>query len=266
MATLDFHRIKTRDGADLPVWVTTPAKSVAAATPPAAVVLVHGGPWLRGGHWRWDDDAQFLASRGYVVVEPEFRGGTGFGDAHFRAGWKQWGGLMQDDVADAVKWAAGKGLIDPKRVCIAGASYGGYATLMGLIKHPELYRCGIAWVAVTDPRLLFAFSWLSDMSEEAKKYDLRTLIGDPDKDAAMLRAAAPVELAGRIKAPVMLAFGGVDQRVPLEHGTLMRDALRAAGNVPEWVVYPEEGHGWLRIESRVDFANRAERFLAKYLK
>lgn len=265
MATLDFHRIKTRDGADLPVWVTTPAISAAAGTPPAAVVRVHGGPWVRGGHWRWDDDAQFLASRGYVVVEPEFRGSTGFGDTHFRAGWKEWGGLMQDDVADAVKWAVDKGLIDPKRVCIAGASYGGYATLMGLVKYPELYRCGIAWVAVTDPRLMFAFSWLSDMSEATKKYDLRTLIGDPDQDAAMLKAAAPVELAGRIKVPVMLAFGGVDQRVPLEHGTLMRDALRAAGNDPEWIIYPEEGHGWLRIESRVDFANRVERFLTKNL-
>ena len=92
-------------------------------------------------------------------------------------------------MADAVKWAADQGLIDPKRVCIAGASYGGYATLMGLIKYPQLYRCGVAWVAVTDPRLMFSSSWLNDISEESKKYELRTLIGDPDKDAAMLKAA-----------------------------------------------------------------------------
>ncbi|MEO8124659.1 MAG: prolyl oligopeptidase family serine peptidase [Burkholderiales bacterium] len=266
MAMLDFYRIKARDGMDLPIWVTTPSKTAAAKSPPQAVVLVHGGPWLRGSHWRWNADAQFLASRGYVVIEPEFRGGTGFGEAHFRAGWKQWGGTMQDDVADAVRWAADKGLIDPKRVCIAGASYGGYATLMGLVKYPELYRCGVAWVAVTDPRLMFAFSRLNDISEESKKYGLRELLGDPAKDAAMLKAAAPVEQAARIKAPVLLAFGGVDRRVPIEHGTLMRDALRAAGNEPEWVVYPDEGHGWLRIESRVDFANRVERFLAKNLK
>lgn len=266
MATLDFQRIKARDGADLPLWLTTPAKSAGASAPPAAVVLVHGGPWARGGYWHWDDTPQFLASRGYAVIEPEFRGSTGFGDNHFRAGWKQWGGSMQDDVADAVKWAADKGLIDPKRVCIAGASYGGYATLMGLVKYPDLYRCGIAWVAVTDPRLMFSASWLNDISEESKKYGLRTTIGDPDKDAAMLKAAAPVELAGRIKAPVMLAFGGVDRRVPLEHGTSMRDALRAAGNDPQWVVYPDEGHGWLRIESRIDFANRVERFLSTNLK
>ncbi len=266
MATLDFQRIKARDGGDLPLWLTTPAKSARASAPPAAVVLVHGGPWVRGGHWQWDADAQFLASRGYAVIEPEFRGSTGYGEAHFRAGWKQWGGPMQDDVADAVKWAADKGLIDPKRVCIAGASYGGYAALMGLARYPDLYRCGIAWVAVTDPRLMFSSSWLNDIDEESKKYDLRTLIGDPDKDAAMLKAAAPVELAARIKAPVLLAFGGEDRRVPLEHGTLMRDALRAAGNDPEWVVYPDEGHGWLRIETRIDFANRVERFLARNLK
>jgi dipeptidyl aminopeptidase/acylaminoacyl peptidase len=266
MATLDFQRIKARDGGDLPLWLTTPAKSARASAPPAAVVLVHGGPWVRGGHWQWDADAQFLASRGYAVIEPEFRGSTGYGEAHFRAGWKQWGGPMQDDVADAVKWAADKGLIDPKRVCIAGASYGGYAALMGLARYPDLYRCGIAWVAVTDPRLMFSSSWLNDIDEESKKYDLRTLIGDPDKDAAMLKAAAPVELAARIKAPVLLAFGGEDRRVPLEHGTLMRDALRAAGNDPEWVVYPDEGHGWLRIETRINFANRVERFLARNLK
>ena len=265
MATLDFHRIKARDGMAFPVWVTTPPKSAIKRTPPPAVVLVHGGPWVRGGHWAWNDDAQFLASRGYVVIEPEYRGSMGYGEKLFRAGDKQWGTTMQDDVADAVQWAAAKGLIDPKRVCIAGASYGGYATLMSLARHPELYRCGIAWAAVTDPRLMFSFSWLSDISEEWKKYGMRELIGDPDTDAAMLKAAAPTEQAARIKAPVLLAFGETDRRVPLEHGTTMRDALRAAGNDPEWVTYPDEGHGWLRVETRVDFANRVERFLAKNL-
>lgn len=262
MATLDLHRIKARDGVEFPVWVTTPPR---VAKPAPSVVLVHGGPWSRGVHWNWDADAQFLASRGYIVIEPEFRGSTGYGAALFRAGWKQWGGAMQDDVADAVSWAAAKGLIDAKRVCIAGASYGGYATLMSLARHPSLYRCGVAWAAVTDPRLMFAFSWLNDVSEESKRYGLREVLGDPDKDAAMLEAAAPVAQAARIKAPVLLAFGEQDRRVPLEHGTTMRDALRAAGNAPEWVVYPEEGHGWLRIESRLDFAQRVERFLAKNL-
>lgn len=263
MATLDFHRIKARDGSDLPVWITTPRGPAAAPRP--AVVLVHGGPFVRGTHWRWESDAQFLASRGYLVIEPEFRGSAGYGMRHQKAGWKQWGRAMQDDVADAVQWATGKGWADPKRVCIAGASYGGYATLMGLVRHPELYRCGIAWAAVTDPRLMFEANWQSDLPDEWKGYGLRAILGDPVADAAMLASIAPVTQAARIKVPVLLAFGGQDRRVPIEHGERMRDALRAAGLQPQWVVYPEEGHGWLRVDNRIDFARRVEAFLAKQL-
>ena len=201
MATLDFMRAKARDGLDLPIWVTTPRKDAPGLRDGkrAAVVLVHGGPWMRGGHWGWDGDAQFLASRGYVVIEPEFRGSTGYGALHFRAGWKKWEGAMQDDVADALNAVAAKGLVDPKRVCIAGASYGGYATLMGMIRYPELYRCGVAWVAVTDPRLLFENSWENDSSEEARNYSMPAMVGDPQQDAAMLKAAAPVERAAEIR-------------------------------------------------------------------
>jgi dipeptidyl aminopeptidase/acylaminoacyl peptidase len=264
MAVLDLHRIKARDGLDLPVWVTTPPGKPAAPRP--AVVLVHGGPWLRGTEWRWNADAQFLASRGYVVIEPEFRGSTGFGRRHFRAGFKNWGTTMQDDVADAVGWAADKGLIDGKRVCIAGGSYGGYATLMGAIRYPDLYRCGVAWVAVTDPRLLFEETWANDTSRESQRYSMPTLIGDPVKDAQMLKAATPVERANEIKIPILMAFGIEDRRVPLEHGKRMRAAMQAAGQQPEYVSYDGEGHGWLKVENRVDFWQRVEKFLAKNLK
>lgn len=265
MGTLDLHRVKARDGLELPVWVTLPA-GADPNKPHPAVVLVHGGPWLRGVTWGWDEDAQFLASRGYVVIEPEFRGSEGYGERHARAGWRQWGQAMQDDVADALQWAVSRGLVDGKRVCIAGASYGGYATLMGLVKHPELYRCGVAWVAVTDPRLLFQDSWRNDIPAEARRYGLPTLIGDPVADAAALAAVTPVELASRIKAPLMLAFGGEDRRVPIEHGQRMRAALREAGQPPEWVLYPGEAHGWLKAETRYDFARRLEAFLARHLK
>jgi len=267
MATLDFYRIKARDGADLPVWVTTPLKGAPGRSgqPRAAVVLVHGGPWLRGTYWQWDADAQFLASRGYVVIEPEYRGSTGFGFDHFQAGWKQWEGPMQDDVADAVRWAAGKGLVDGKRVCIAGASYGGYATLMGLVRYPDLYRCGVAWVAVTDPRILLEENVESDISDEGRRFGDFTLIGDPVKDAEMLRKAAPVERAAEIRAPLLLAFGRDDHRVLLVHGNRMRDALHALGHDPEFVVYDGEGHGWLKVENRLDFWGRVERFLDKNL-
>lgn len=263
MATLDLHRISARDGRELPVWVT---RSPGAQGALPAVVLVHGGPWMRGGNWGWHPMAQFLASRGYVVIEPEFRGSTGYGDAHFKAGFKQWGQAMQDDVADALRWAQKQGLASDK-ACIAGASYGGYSTLMGLIKDPDLYRCGAAWVAVTDLELLLRGSWWirDDTSSLARQYALPEMIGDPDKDAALIAANSPVKQAARIKAPVLLAFGEDDRRVPLAHGKRMREALQAAGNDPVWVTYPGEGHGFAVLKNRVDFAERLEAFLARHL-
>ncbi|MDP3084362.1 MAG: prolyl oligopeptidase family serine peptidase [Rubrivivax sp.] len=265
MALMNFDRIKARDGRDLPVWTTLPAGSAAAPRP--AVLLVHGGPWVRGATWSWRPTAQFLASRGYVVIEPEFRGSNGYGAAHHRAGWREWGRAMQDDLADAVDWAVKKGLVDGKRVCIAGASYGGYATLMGLARHPELYRCGAAWVAVTEPRLMFESSWRNDLTAEARRFSLPEMVGDLERDPpAWWAVISPLAQAARIKAPVLLAFGDQDRRVPLVHGTKMRDALRAAGNVPEFVIYEDEGHGWDKLKTKVDFANRLEHFLAKHLK
>jgi dipeptidyl aminopeptidase/acylaminoacyl peptidase len=263
MATLDLHRIQARDGLELPVWVTLPP-GADKKTPRAAVVLVHDGPWTRGVRWQWNRDAQFLASRGYVVIEPEFRGSTGYGLQHFRAGWKQWGLAMQDDVADALNWAREQGWVDARRVCIAGTGYGGYSALMGLVRHPDLYRCGVAWAADTDPRLLFDPS-TSDMPQEALRYTLPQLIGDPKTDAAAMDAASPVKQAARIKAPLLLAYGREDKRVPLEHGEQIRAALRAAGQQPEWVVYPDESHGWLNPANRYDFARRMEAFLAAQL-
>jgi acetyl esterase/lipase len=265
MAPLDFHRIRARDGRDLPVWVTRPRGAAPDARGPA-VVLVHGGPWIRGTTWHWDAEAQFLASRGYVVIEPEFRGGLGFGRSHYTAGWKQWGRAMQDDLVDAVRWTVDRGWVDPRRVCIAGASYGGYAALMGVVRDADTFRCAAAWVAVTDPRLLFSWSFDSDMNDEIRLYNLPEMIGDPETDAAMLKEIAPAEQASRIKAPVLLAFSGQDRRVPVEHGTKLRDALRAAGQDPVWVLYPDEAHGWLKTETRVDFAKRLERFLGTHLK
>ena len=266
MARVDLQRIKARDGRDLPVWLTLPPGVPAGQAAPA-VVLVHGGPWVRGGHWRWQPMEQFLASRGYLVISPEFRGSTGYGDAHYKAGWKQWGRAMQDDVADALLWAQAQGLAG-KQACIAGASYGGYATLMGLVRHPELYRCGVAWVAVTDPFLYLSGSWWvdDDISTEGRRHMLPELVGDAERDAAMLSAVSPLAQAARIRAPLLLGFGESDRRVPLSHGERLRDALRDAGRPPEWVSYANEGHSWRLVATHVDFARRMERFLAQHLK
>ena len=263
MATLEFHRFKARDGLDVPVWITRPPFE--RNKPKAAVVLVHGGPWVRGREWKWDPDTQFLASLGYVVIEPEFRGSTGYGDKLFRAGFGQWGLAMQDDVTDALRFAVSKGYVDASRVCIAGASYGGYAALMGLAKDPDQYRCGISWAGVTDIELLFTTFW-DDIPGDAKMYGDRRLIGDPERDKAKFEATSPLRQVAKIKAPVFLAHGGLDRRVPLEHPERMRAALKAQGREPEWAFYDTEFHGWYFLDTHRDFWPRVETFLAKHLK
>ena len=263
MARTDLERIRARDGRDLPVWLT---RHATARQPQPAVVLVHGGPWVRGRHWDWQALPQFLASRGYLVIEPEFRGSDGYGQAHLRAGFKQWGQAMQDDLADALLWAQKKGLASDA-ACIIGGSYGGYATLMGLVRHPELYRCGSAWVAATDPFLYLEGAWWmwDDISASGRRYSLPQMVGDVDKDREMLRANSPVEQAARIQRPLQLVWGSEDQRVPITHGRRLREAMQKAGLQPEWVVYDGEAHGWRKPENQIDFARRLEAFLARHL-
>jgi acetyl esterase/lipase len=264
MARMELHRPKARDGEDLPVWITR-SPTVPADKPAAAVVLVHGGPWTRGTYWGWHAQAQFLASRGYLVIEPEFRGSTGYGVEHYRKGFKQWGLTMQDDVSDALKFAVDKGWVDPKRVCVMGGSYGGYATLMGLAKNPDEFRCGIAFAAVSDQRYMFDFHW-NDLSDEGKAYDLPELLGDRKADEARFAATSPVEQAARIKAPLLLVHGGEDRRVPIQNAERMRDALQKAGRPVEWVLYPRGYHGFPLLEDRLDFHRRVELFLDKNLR
>jgi dipeptidyl aminopeptidase/acylaminoacyl peptidase len=263
MAEVTLHRATTRDGADLPVWITaTPSQD---KSPRPAVVLVHGGPAARATEWGWESEAQFLASRGYVVIEPDFRGSSGYGVRHLRAGWKQWGQRMQDDVSDALAFAVKSGQVDPKRVCIAGASYGGYAALMGAVKNNNQYKCAVAWVAVTDPSYLTTVFW-DDASADQRKYSIPLTVGDPKKDAAMLDANSPLKHAAKIKIPVLLAYGGKDRRVPLVYGEEMREALINAGNRPQWIQYNDEGHGWSRTVNRIDFWTKVETFLGESLK
>jgi dipeptidyl aminopeptidase/acylaminoacyl peptidase len=259
MSAQEMVRYNARDGLTVPAYLTLPNGSSGKNLP--LVVLVHGGPFLRGAAWGWDPEVQFLASRGYAVLQPEFRGSTGFGYKHFKAGWKQWGLAMQDDIADGARWAIAQGIADPRRICIAGASYGGYATLMGLAKDPDLYRCGVEWVGVTDIDLMYKWSWSNDMSVAARNYGMPILIGDRVKDAEQIRNTSPVNLAGKITQPLLMAYGGADRRVPIEHGKSFRDAVRPYNSKVEWVEYPEEGHGWALLKNRVDFWTRVEKFL-----
>ena len=256
MADTDFVRIKARDGHDLPVYVTKPHGN----GPWPTVVLVHGGPWLRGWHWDWDGESQFLASRGYLVIKPEFRGSEGYGAVLENSGRKQWGLKMQDDIADATIWAAQQGLEDPKRTCIMGGSYGGYATLMGLARYGDLYRCGVAFAAVTDINLMYDVAW-SDFSAQYKTYGMPELVGDQVADAEQLKATSPIVQAAHITRPLLLAHGGIDRRVPIIHATRLLGALEANHAPVTWIQYKDEAHGWYKPQTRISFYEHVEKFL-----
>ena len=250
-----------RDGLAISGLLTLPRGGRRTALP--MVVLVHGGPFVRGAAWGWNAESQFLASRGYAVLEVEFRGSTGFGAAHYEAGFKQWGLAMQNDLADGTRWAIAQGIADPKRICIAGASYGGYATLMGLANDPDLYRCGVEWLGVTDIDLMYTSSWWdkSDATEGQLKFSMPFMIGDPVQDAAQLRATSPIRQAARITQPLMMAYGRADRRVPIVHGRKMQTVLSRTNKQVEWIDYGDEGHGWSQAKNRIDFWQRVESFL-----
>ena len=259
-----FHRIAARDGLSMPLYVTHPS-GAAADQPLPAVVLVHGGPYLRGSDLRWEREAQFLASRGYRVLQPEFRGSEGYGFALFRAGWKQWGRAMQDDLADSVAWAAKQGLIDPARVCIVGGSYGGYAALMGPIASPGVYRCAASFAGVTDIGLMYSSNW-SDTSEASRRYSMPVLIGDPDNPADRVQTVSPLKRVAEIKVPLLVAHGGEDRRVPIEHSRKFIAAAKQAGVAVDQVEYLDEGHGFSLAANQADYYRRLEKFLETSLR
>lgn len=264
MGALDMVKYQARDGLAIPAWLTLPPGTARTALP--MVVLVHGGPFTRGGAWGWEARSQFLASRGYAVLAPEFRGSTGFGFAHFRAGWKQWGLAMQDDIADGVHWAIKQGIADPQRVCIVGASYGGYAALMGLVRDPDLYQCAVNFAGVTDINLMYGhWSFASDMSPRFRKHGMPELIGDRVKDAAQLTATSPLAQAARVRKPLLLAYGEEDRRVPVQHGKKFHAEVKKTNNDVEWISYPQEGHGLFDPKNRIDYWKRVEKFLERHI-
>jgi dipeptidyl aminopeptidase/acylaminoacyl peptidase len=174
---------------------------------------------------------------------------------------------MQDDVSDGVDHLVAQGIVDPKRVCIGGGSYGGYATMMGLVKEPTRYRCGIDIVGVTD-----LFWWLELGYTDFNLFDaegsaawLTRTIGDPSQDAEMMRTYSPRLHADKVQAPVLFIEGGGDMRVPVKHAEAMRDGLKSLGKPFEWVIYPEEGHGFMKESNRIDYLRHLESFLTKHL-
>lgn len=257
MAPMRAVALQSRDGLTLHGFLTVPAGSDGTDLP--LVVMPHGGPYGIFDRWGFDADTQLLAEAGYAVLRVNFRGSGNYGRAFRHAGARQWGGAMQDDLTDATRWAVREGIADPGRICIYGASYGGYAALMGAAKEPDLYKCAVGYVGVYDlPRLRgenrrhgrWAKTWTGEW------------VGD---DAERLAAASPNRLAERIKVPVFLAAGGEDQVAPIEHSELMERALANAGVPVETLYYPKEGHGFYTEEHRREFYAKLLDFLGRHL-
>ena len=234
-----------RDGLPLSGFLTLPAQAPGAVP---MIVMVHGGPYLVRDDWSFDEETQLLAQHGYAVLRVNFRGSAGFGLPFEQKGYMQWGAAMQDDVTDATRWAIAQGIADPKRICIYGGSYGGYAALMGAVREPGLYRCAAGLAGVYD--LSKQYKWGDIHQSKWGLAYLRRVIG---QDPKQLAARSPSAHAGEITIPVLLAHGSLDGRVEVKHAKEMRNALGKAGHPPEYLEYPYEGHGLASPEHLADF-------------
>jgi dipeptidyl aminopeptidase/acylaminoacyl peptidase len=252
--------IKSRDGLDLVSYL-----SIAPGIEPKnlpMVLLVHGGPWFRDTSF-YDPEVQLLANRGYAVLQVNYRGSTGFGLAFLNAGTHQWGLGTQEDLYDAVKWAVSEGIADPKRIAAMGWSGGGFATLRALEMRPDLFACGVDGVGPSDLATLFR-SFPSYWGGIMTRSRLRG--GDYNHDEELNRRISPLYHIDKIQAPLLIGQGKNDPRVTIANTETLVKALRAAKRDVDYVVYPDEGHGWARPENQLDFYGRVEEFLARYLK
>lgn len=252
-------RFHASDGMELDGIMTLPQGVQDPARLPM-VLLPHGGPHAEGDDWAFDNDAQFLASRGYLVLQVNYRGSLGRGEAFEQAGYLNWGTRIQEDLLDGVRWAIGRGYADPQRVCAYGASFGAYSAMMAAAREPGLVKCAIGLAGVYDLKMMYSKGDVRSTTS-GRNY-LSRVIG---RDDAALAAGSPTALAARIKAPVLLVHGEIDERTPLAQARAMRDALEAAGNPPEWMVVPKEGHGFYSEQNNIAFYHRLEAFLARHI-
>jgi dipeptidyl aminopeptidase/acylaminoacyl peptidase len=264
MSTITY---KASDGLIIPGYLTRPAVvsgcDDSTRCPAPMIVLVHGGPTVRD-LWKWNDDVQILASNGYVVFQPQFRGSHGFGKKFKEAGFGQWGLAMQDDITTGVEYLIQQGIADPKRICIYGASYGGYAALWGLIKTPDLYKCGVSFAGVADIEYMFNDS--SDTNANSIGRELmRSRVGDVKQKIDQFDRVSPLKHADQIMVPVLLMHGDEDKRVPISHGEKMKAALEKNNKIYQWTVFEGEGHGLRYVASQNKYFKTLLEFFAKYL-
>ena len=262
MAPMKHVTFGARDGLAIHSYLTLPVGRDPKKLP--LVIHPHGGPFGIRDSWGFNAEVQFYANRGYAVLQVNYRGSGGYGDKFERAGWKQWGLEMQNDLTDAVAWAVAEGIADPSRVVIAGASYGGYATMAGLAFTPELYCAGVNYVGVVDIAELIP-GGDGVPAERVRWYSTR--IGDLAKseDRQRIHDTSPVHFADRIAAPVLMAYGKNDPRVRISQGHDMAAALKKAGKTHEMLIEEKEGHGFRKEELSIAFYSRVDAFLKKYV-
>ncbi|HVE17202.1 MAG TPA: S9 family peptidase [Chthoniobacterales bacterium] len=250
---------KSRDGLALHGYLTLPAGVPAKNLP--TVLVVHGGPWARD-EWGYDPEVQLLANRGFAVMQVNYRGSTGYGKSFLEAGNREWGGRMLDDLIDTVDWLVREGIADPKHVGIYGGSYGGYATLSAVAFRPEVFACGVDYVGISN---LLTFMKTIPPYWETFREQMYRRVGDPVKDEALLRARSPLFAADKIKAPLFVAQGYNDPRVNHAEAEQIVSALKKNGQPVEYLVKMDEGHGFENPKNQLDFYERMEAFLEKYL-
>jgi dipeptidyl aminopeptidase/acylaminoacyl peptidase len=261
LAPMTTVRYKSSDGLEIPAYLTLPKGAQAKNLP--LVVFPHGGPWGRDS-WGYNSYAQFLANRGYAVLAPNFRSSTGYGKKFLNAGNKQWGEKMQDDITYGVKYLVAQGIADPKRVGIMGGSYGGYATLAGVTFTPDLYAAAVAIVA---PSNLITLLETIPPYWEAGRITFYERMGNPNtpEGKAQLLKQSPLNSADKIKTPLFVVQGANDPRVNIREANQIVVALRDRGFPVEYMVAPDEGHGFARPVNNMAMVAKAEKFLAKYL-
>ena len=259
LAAMEPVKFRSSDGLWIHGYITFPPGVEKKNLP--MILNVHGGPWAREG-WGYNPQAQWLANRGYICLQVDFRGSTGYGKKFVNAADKEWGGAMQRDLTEAVQWAIGQGYADPKKVAIYGGSYGGYASLAGATFTPDLYRCA---VDVVGPSNLLTFLNTIPPYWELYRKEFYKRVGDPSVDGELLKARSPFFHADKIKIPMLVAQGANDPRVNEKESEQIVGELKKKGIPYEYLLFPDEGHGFARPENRLKFYAAAEKFLAQHL-
>lgn len=259
LAAMEPISFPSRDEMTIHGYITYPIGKEKKNLP--MVLNVHGGPWYRDT-WGYNPEAQWLANRGYVCLQVNFRGSTGYGKDFLNAGNKEWGGKMHHDLVDGVNWAINQGIADPKKIAIYGGSYGGYAALVGATFTPDLFTCSVDIVGPSN-----LITWMENIPPYWIPFKpiIIDRVGDPEREADFLKSRSPLFKVDQIRIPMLIAQGANDPRVPQAESDQVVQAMKDKGLEVEYMVFEDEGHGFAKPENRLEFYAAAEKFLAKHL-